>query len=176
MSRGDALDFRRPGHDAVDYGVAGTGGHRPRNGRRHDDTDTAMRIGQLADTVGVNTKTVRYYESIGLMPEPGRTDSGYRDYGADALERLQFIRDAQASGLTLAEIQSILELKDAGEGTCEHTRRLLARHLDDIDDQIARLEQARIRLRELHTLADTLDPTDCTDPHRCQVIDEHLGH
>lgn len=62
-----------------------------------------MRIGELADNVGVNTKTVRYYESIGLMPEPDRTRSGYRDYGPDALERLQFIRDAQASGLTLAD-------------------------------------------------------------------------
>lgn len=76
-----------------------------------------MRIGELADTVGVNTKTVRYYESIGLMPEPDRTSSGYRDYGPDALERLQFIREAQASGLTLAEVQSILELEDAGRGT-----------------------------------------------------------
>ncbi|MGF1598382.1 MAG: MerR family transcriptional regulator [Acidimicrobiales bacterium] len=79
-----------------------------------------MRIGELADTIGVNTQTVQYYESVGLMHEPGRTSSGYRDYGPDALERLQFIRDAQASGLTLTEIRSILELKDAGHGTCDH--------------------------------------------------------
>ncbi|MEZ5227802.1 MAG: heavy metal-responsive transcriptional regulator [Acidimicrobiales bacterium] len=132
-----------------------------------------MRIGELADTVGVNTKTVRYYESIGLMPAPDRTSSGYRDYGTDALERLHFIREAQASGLTLAEVQSILELKDAGRGTCEHTRQLLARHLDDIDEQIARLQQSRARILDLQDVAESLDPTDCTDPHRCQVIDAH---
>lgn len=132
-----------------------------------------MRIGELAGNVGVNTKTVRYYESIGLMPEPDRTHSGYRDYGPDALERLQFIRDAQASGLTLAEVQSILELKDAGQGTCEHTRHLLARHLDDIDEQIARLQQSRTRILDLQGLAESLDPTACADPHRCQVIDAH---
>ncbi len=135
-----------------------------------------MRIGELADTIGVNTKTVRYYESIGLMPEPDRTGSGYRDYGPDALGRLQFIRDAQASGLTLTEIRSILELKDAGHGTCEHTRLLLARHLAEIDKQIVRLQQSRIRVVDLRTMADTLDPTDCTDPHRCQVIDAPHPH
>ncbi len=132
-----------------------------------------MRIGALADEVGVNTKTIRYYESIGLMAEPERTASGYRDYGPDALERLNFIRDAQASGLTLAEIQSILELKDAGEGTCEHTRELLVRHLVDIDEQLARLHHSRARLVELQAQADALDPTACTDPNRCQVIDSH---
>ena len=84
-----------------------------------------MRIGELADAADVNTKTVRYYESIGLMPAPQRTPSGYRDYTSEALERLRFIRDSQATGLTLAEIQSIVELKDSGERTCHHTQTLL---------------------------------------------------
>lgn len=139
-----------------------------------NDTTTTMRIGALADAVGVNAKTIRYYESVGLMPEPDRTASRYRDYGPEALERLQFIRDAKASGLTLAEIQSILELKDTGHGTCEHTRTLLARHLDDIDNHITRLRHARAHILELLALAESLDPADCTDPHRCQVID--AGH
>jgi len=129
-----------------------------------------MRIGELASLGGVSTKTVRYYESIGLLAEPARTGSGYRDYGLDAVERLRFIRDAQATGLTLSEVASVLELKEAGRRSCAHTASLLSRHLDDIDAQIARLQEARAALAELARRADGLDPSTCTDPNRCQVI------
>ncbi len=130
-----------------------------------------MRIGELAATAAVSTKTIRYYESIGLVREPERTRSGYRDYSPAAVERLRFIREAQATGLTLAEIQSVLELKDAGAASCDHTRRLVERHLVDIDAQITRLEIARAELLDLAERADALDPTTCTDPNRCQVIE-----
>jgi len=130
-----------------------------------------MKIGELADGASVSTKTIRYYESIGLLPEPARTPSGYRDYDDAATERLRFIRDAQATGLTLAEIQSVLELKDAGRNSCAHTRSLLERHLADLDEQIARLVDARHELVELAGRAGALDPAACTDPNRCQVID-----
>ena len=129
-----------------------------------------MRIGELAAATGTTTKTLRYYESIDLLPAPERTDSGYRSYGAPAIERVRFIRDAQASGLSLTEIRSILELKDAGEGSCAHTRSLLHRHLDELDEQIARLHDARRELADLAARADRLDPQACTDPNRCQVI------
>ena len=129
-----------------------------------------MRIGELADGVGVTTKTVRYYESIGLLAEPERTPSGYRDYGDAAVERLRFVRDSQASGLTLAEIQSVLELKDAGATSCEHTASLVKRHLAEIDAQIERLTLARAEMAALANRAQAVDPADCTDPNRCQVI------
>jgi len=129
-----------------------------------------MRIGMLADQAGVTTKTIRYYESIQLLAEPVRTPSGYREYGDDAVERLRFIRDAQASGLSLSEIQSVLELKDTGARSCDHTVALLERHLGEIDEQIARLEVARRELIVLAERARGLDPAECTDPHRCQVI------
>jgi DNA-binding transcriptional MerR regulator len=130
-----------------------------------------MRIGELARIAGVTTKTVRYYETIGLLPEADRTASGYREYDHDALDRLRFVRDAQATGLSLTEIRSILELKDQGERTCEHTRALLHRQLDEIDVRIRQLEDARRALAELAARADRADPADCTDPHRCQVIE-----
>jgi MerR family copper efflux transcriptional regulator len=130
-----------------------------------------MRIGELADRAGVTTKTIRYYERLGLLDEPARTSAGYRTYDTDALERLRFIRDAQATGLRLTEIQSILELKDHGERSCEHTRSLLHRHLDDLDAQIARLHDARAVLLDLAARADGADPADCTDANRCQVIE-----
>lgn len=134
-----------------------------------------MRIGELADEVGVTTKTIRYYEEIGLLPEAERTSSGYRDYGSSALDRLRFIRDAQATGFSLAEIQSVLELKDQGERTCEHTRTLLRRQIDEIEARIERLQETRRGLLVLAAKADAVDPSDCTDPHRCQVIEAHLA-
>ena len=130
-----------------------------------------MRIGELGDRCGVTTKTIRYYESIGLLDEPARTDSGYRDYGDEAVERLGFIRDAQATGLTLAEVASVLELKGSGRPSCGHTMALIDSHLAEIDAQIAHLTAARAELAELADRARGLDPSSCTDPNRCQVID-----
>lgn len=129
-----------------------------------------MQIGVLAERSGVSTKTIRYYESINLLAEPERTASGYRAYGEDAVERLRFIRDAQSTGLSLAEIQSVLELKDAGARSCDHTAALLERHLSEIDEQIERLQVARKELVVMAERSRGLDPASCTDPHRCQVI------
>jgi DNA-binding transcriptional MerR regulator len=134
-----------------------------------------MRIGELAERTGTTTKTIRYYESLGLLAEPRRTPAGYREYDVDAVERLRFVREAQSSGLSLAEIQSVLELKAAGATSCGHTAALLRRHLTDLDAQIERLQRARVQLAELAARADHLDPAACTDPNRCQVIDQRAG-
>jgi DNA-binding transcriptional MerR regulator len=130
-----------------------------------------MRIGEVGEATGVTTKTLRFYESIGLLPAPERTPSGYRDYAPEVTERVQFIRDAQSAGLTLAEVTSVLELKNAGNRSCEHTLALVERHLTEIDDKVAALEDTRRRLADLARRANRLDPVDCTDPHRCQVIE-----
>ena len=129
-----------------------------------------MRIGELAGATGVTTKTIRYYESIDLMKGPDRTPSGYRDYSDEAVERLRFIREAQSTGLKLSEIHAVLDLKDAGARSCEHTRTLLTEHLTELDDQIQRLQAARRQLAQLADRAARLDPAACTDPNRCQVI------
>ena len=105
-----------------------------------------MRIGELAEHAGITAKTIRYYEGIGLMDEPDRHANGYRDYGVAAADRLRFIRDSQAAGLTLAEVGEILGMKAAGESTCSHTRGMLARHLADVDAQIERLLSTRAEL------------------------------
>lgn len=130
-----------------------------------------MRIGELARHTGLTTKTLRYYEQIGLMSEPVRHPNGYRDYGDDAIERVRFIRDAQAAGLTLAETGEILGMKAAGQSTCAHTRDLLARHLADVDAQIDRLLATRTELRAMAERAALMNPESCTDPERCQVIE-----
>lgn len=135
-----------------------------------------MKIGDLASASGVTTKTIRYYESIGLLPEPARSASNYREYGDDAAQRLQFIRDSQAAGLTLAEVGSILSIKDAGGSSCGHTRDLVHRHLQDIDQQIVALQQQRVLMAALAERADSADPGACTDPQRCQVIQAVADH
>ncbi|MDY7105802.1 MAG: heavy metal-responsive transcriptional regulator [Actinomycetota bacterium] len=129
-----------------------------------------MKIGELADRTGVTVKTIRYYESIDLLPEVERTASGYRSYGEDAVERLGFILEAKAAGLSLAEIRSVLELKGAGASTCRHTRELLRRHVAEIDERMRALTEARVALVGLAERAEALDPSECVDPNRCQVI------
>ena len=129
-----------------------------------------MRIGELAQRTGTTTKTLRYYEEIGLLPEPGRDSNDYRDYPEDAVDRLEFIRDAQATGLTLTEIASILDLRRQGEATCRHVVELLDRHLAAIDKHIKTLRHTRKKLAELTERARSLDPADCVDPNRCQTI------
>lgn len=129
-----------------------------------------MRIGELGDRTDVSAKTIRYYESLGLLAEPERTPAGYRIYGEADVERLRFVRDAQATGLTLSEIASVLEIKEAGERSCSHTLDLLQRHLTEVDAQIARLRSSRRLLQDLADRAQSLDPATCTDPNRCQII------
>ena len=129
-----------------------------------------MKIGELGNRTDVSAKTIRYYEDIGLLPEPERAENGYREYQEDAVLRLQFIRDAQASGLTLTEIGSVLDLRSDGEGTCEHVVTLLERHLNDLDRHIESLRKTRKNLAALTSRAKTLNPEECTDPNRCQTI------
>ncbi len=129
-----------------------------------------MQIGELAKVVGATTKAIRYYESIGVLNEPRRTASGYRSYGLDAIDRLRFVKQAQASGLELAEIKSILEIKDHGGQSCEHTQALLKLRLDELDAKIDELEDARRELGKLYERAFELDSSECVDSNRCQVI------
>lgn len=84
-----------------------------------------MRIGELAETAGATTKTLRFYEDQGLLPPAERTPAGYRDYTLEAVARIHFIHRGQAAGLTLAQIKQILDIRDHGQAPCEHVRDLL---------------------------------------------------
>ena len=134
-----------------------------------------MRIGELSQQTGVSTKTIRYYESLGVLPEPGREANGYRAYSPAAATRLDFIRDAQAAGLTLTEIQWILDLRDGGESTCHHVADMLTERIGEVDRQLDELRRTRDRLQDLADRAHSMDPEDCTDPDRCQTIPMRRG-
>lgn len=129
-----------------------------------------MKIGQLAERTGVSTKAIRYYEEIGVLPQPRRQPNGYRIYETAAAERISFIQDAQSAGMSLLEIQLILDLRDHGEATCGHVIATLESHLAEVERQMEDLERTRSRLDEIIQSARALDPADCHDPNRCQTI------
>jgi DNA-binding transcriptional MerR regulator len=124
-----------------------------------------MRIGELADTVSVPAKTIRYYETIGLLPAPERHANGYRSYDGSTGDRLRFVKAAQAVGFTLTEIKEILSLRDAGEEPCGHVLDLVDRRARDITERIEALERMRAELRRLSARARTIHSGDSTYCH-----------
>jgi len=120
-----------------------------------------MRIGEVAALAGVSAKTIRFLEDEGLVPAPRRTPSGYRDYGPEVVERLAFVRHAQAGGLTLGQIRQVLEIGDSGDAPCEHVGRVVADRLAEVETRIAELAQTRRHLQALARRAAAQDPADC---------------
>lgn len=100
-------------------------------------------IGQLARSAGVKADTVRFYERIGLLDEPERTFSGYRIYDPAAVQRLQFIKKAQALGFTLEEIKRILRLRGRGRETCACVIRMAEASLGDVEAKLGELQAFR---------------------------------
>lgn len=129
-----------------------------------------MRIGQLAARTGIPTKTIRYYEGIGVLPSPARTPSGYRDYDETAADRLLFIRAAQRAGLTLTEIRGIFDVRSEGNAPCGHVADLIDRKLEEIDQRMAALTETRQELEALANRASTLDVRDCGPESICHII------
>ena len=129
-----------------------------------------MRIGELAARSGLSAKAVRYYEEIGVLPEAARTPAGYRDYDEATVERIAFVRAAQAVGLTLGEIREIVALRDRGETPCAHVLALLGERAAEVDRRIAELEGLRGDLARLARRARALDPADCSPDRICHII------
>jgi DNA-binding transcriptional MerR regulator len=129
-----------------------------------------MRIGELVQRTGVPAKTIRYYEAIGVLPIPPRLANGYRDYDDTVVERLAFVRAAQASGLRLGEIRSVIAFRDRGETPCDHVRALIDRRAVEIDRRLDELTRLRRELERLSRRARHLDPADCTPSGVCHII------
>ena len=105
-----------------------------------------MQIGQAARLAGVTAPTIRYYEEIGLLPKPARSESGYRRYTESTVEELVFIRKAQTLGFSLDDIAGILQLSRSGRTPCAHVLSLARRRLAAVDERIRRLQQFRRQL------------------------------
>jgi MerR family copper efflux transcriptional regulator len=119
-----------------------------------------MTIGELATAAQVGVETVRYYERKGILPEPARTASGYRQYTDDDLWRLNFIRRGKSLGFALREISELLGLGE--HRSVVEVRRVTEARLTRVNDDLAQLEQRRDDLRRLLATCDGGQDVDCT--------------
>ena len=129
-----------------------------------------MRISEVADRVGVPTSTVRYYERVGLIPEPARTHSGYRAYDAAAEARLLFITRSKRLGLTLDEVRDLMVVWDGTNCSATQVRmaELVAAKRADIVRRIHELEQFAEQLDEVHAaLSATAESETCSADLQC---------
>src|SRR5215207_8802008 len=99
-----------------------------------------MRIGEVAAEAAVNIQTLRYYERVGLLPNPDRRPSGYRAYGRDTVRRVRFIKRAQELGFTLGEIGDLLALRERSASACEQVEGRASATLVRIEEKIRDLQ------------------------------------
>ena len=125
-----------------------------------------MQLKTLARKTGLADSAIRYYESIGLLPEPERRPNGYRDYDEDDVARLQFVAGARALDFSLDDIAEILALRDRREAPCRVVLDLLQEKEEEIARRIAELKRLKMELQQLYTLGQTF-PTDDVDGKTC---------
>ena len=120
-----------------------------------------LSIGALASRTGTKVQTIRYYEQIGLMPEPVRTEGGQRRYGNVELDRLSFIRHSRQLGFPLEAIRELLDLSDSPDRSCEKVDAVAQQQLREVEARIARLEALRLELQRMLRDCDANRVADC---------------
>ena len=108
-----------------------------------------LTIGSLGKKTGTKVQTVRYYEQIGLMPEPGRTEGGQRRYGEAEVDRLSFIRHARQLGFSLEAIRELLDLSDNPDRSCHEADSIARRQLKQVELRMDRLKALRTELKRM---------------------------
>ena len=131
---------------------------------------TELPIGALARSAGTKVQTVRYYEQIGLLPAPARTEGGQRVYNTDARDRLAFIRHARELGFEMADVRALLELSDRPEGDCGLADEIAGRHLTAVEAKIAKLTALKGELERM------LDCCGHGAVAECRVIEALADH
>jgi MerR family mercuric resistance operon transcriptional regulator len=124
------------------------------------------RTGELAKLSGVNKETIRYYERIGILPEPPRNESGYRVYSESAYKRLTFIRKAQELGFTLQEVDRLLGVVDQDEERCQNMYDFTCEKITEMEQKIADLQQMKSILEDLNKRCERND-----DLYACPVVE-----
>lgn len=108
-----------------------------------------MKIGELGQKTGVDVETIRYYEKVGILPEPARTEGNYRQYNEQHADRLSFVRHCRALDMTLDEIRVLLQFRDTPESNCGEVNQLLDEHIGHVTTRIAALTGLEKELRKL---------------------------
>jgi len=122
----------------------------------------ALKIGELAARTDCPVETIRYYEREALLPAPTRSQGNYRLYGDTHVERLQFIRHCRSLDMTLDEVRSLLQFRDAPEENCGEVNALLDKHIGHVAQRIAELKKLQVQLKSLRAQCDTAQATrDC---------------
>ena len=125
----------------------------------------AMRIGEIAKRSGIGIETIRYYEREGLLQEPERRPSGYRQYDESTLEQLEYIGLAKSLGFTLAEIRELLELSYSAHAGCQHIRQRAEAKLTDIEAKVRSLQKMRRSLGKVLAQCKAK-----TSPEECPLV------
>lgn len=133
-----------------------------------------MLIGELAQRSGVTAKTIRFYEQIGVLPEPERTASGYRDYGTEYLALLRFLRRARAAGLSLDQIQQIVLAHGRGEAPCARVQQMLQDRLRTVRADLAELTTPEAHLEALLNHARRGRPPQFDGSRTCWIIEAEV--
>lgn len=128
-----------------------------------------LKIGEVSKKSGVGIEALRFYEKSGLLDRPKRTQSGYRTYSSEVLDRLAFIKQAQLLGFSLDEIKQLIDQKRKGESPCYEAREIIRRRLGALDEKIAQLVKHRDEVFE--ALAEW-DEKGHADGHVCGLIEE----
>ena len=108
-----------------------------------------LTIGGLAKKTGTKVQTIRYYEQIGLLPEPDRTEGGQRRYSNEQLDKLSFIRHSRQLGFSLEAIRELLDLSDHPNQSCDMADAIARRQLKQVEQRIARLQALRTELKRM---------------------------
>lgn len=108
-----------------------------------------MQSGELSRLAGISTDTLRHYERLGVLPKPPRTNSGYRDYPANSLERVRLVQTALQVGFSLPELATILRMRDRGEAPCHRVRAIAEHKLREVKQQINDLLGMRDQLERI---------------------------
>ncbi|MCB1505691.1 MAG: helix-turn-helix domain-containing protein [Hyphomicrobiaceae bacterium] len=127
-------------------------------------------IGTVARRTGIKVPTIRYYESIGLLREPVRTEAGRRVYDDAAVSRLKFIRHARELGFEIEQIRRLLELAGEPQGSCAEIDKIAKAHLADIDSRIARLKALRVEMQ--HMISECAHGKVC----ECRILEVLSNH
>jgi MerR family copper efflux transcriptional regulator len=132
-----------------------------------------LTIGTLAHKAGMPASTVRYYERSGLIKAPPRSESNYRLYSEDAVERLQFIKAAQSTGFTLADIKALLAYRDGETAPCSEVRHLIEHRLEKIEEKMSEFRHVRRVLKGF--LKKCVEAEEAADCHMMEKLD-HEPH
>lgn len=121
---------------------------------QHPAPSARLTIGALSERTGCNIETIRYYERIGLMPRPARSEGGHRLYREEHGKRLGFIRRSRQLGFTLDQVRTLLRLVDGGRYTCAQVKGMTVAHLDEVQRKVADLRKIERVLKDMAAQCD----------------------